>query len=105
MDSKVDFSKANGMNCICTDCPVGKESQCVKDKKALLMDRVKLVGEKMEMPTREELAGLYCSSGKATCADLKVEESCICPKCQVWQENDLENASLSFHFCRYGQAV
>lgn len=106
MDSKVPFSKDNGIRCICTDCPVAKQSQCAIDKKATLMDRMKAMGpEKMDMPTREELAGLYCSSGKATCTDLNHKENCICPKCQVWKENDLEHANFAYHYCRDGKAM
>ena len=106
MDSKVAFSKENGMRCICTDCPVEKASQCAIDKKAILMEKMGIMGEeKMEMPTREELAGLYCSSGKATCTDLKVNENCNCQQCPVWKENDLEHAHPAFHYCRDGKAM
>jgi hypothetical protein len=51
------------------------------------------------MPSKEELPGVYCSSGRASCNDISMNKNCICPTCQVYKDFSLSNASPVEHYC------
>lgn len=89
----VDFTKDNIGKCLCGECPVQVQSACAKEKYA---EAQKAKG----MPRPEQVPGLYCSSGKATCKDLNWVEHCLCPGCLVWAENSLKTN----HYCSRGSA-
>jgi hypothetical protein len=50
----------------------------------------------------EEFPWLYCVIGKAVCNDLKYREECICKKCLVWKEYDLEKFMPDEFYCKDG---
>lgn len=81
---EIDFNKKNLDKCLCLNCPVQKDSSCVKD---------------------QEVPKLYCATGKSKCGDLKSHEECQCPKCDVWMENDSEVRRAPAYFCINGRAV
>jgi hypothetical protein len=56
------------------------------------------------MPKPEDIPGLYCSTGKATCRDLDGKQTCICPRCPVWDGYNLDEGVRMGYFCRDGQA-
>jgi len=94
----VAYDPPNAMKCQCGKCPVQTESACAQEK-------LKAVPGKMEemqgmMPPKEDMPGLYCATGTATCGDLDFSKGCVCPTCQVWTENQLENQK----YCRQGSA-
>jgi len=74
--SKVANNEKNLRHCRCASCPVMEKSTC--DKKKVL----------------------FCATGKAPCKDLDAKQSCICPMCLVWDENNLR----SMYYCVHGSA-
>ncbi|WP_269850078.1 DUF2769 domain-containing protein [Methanosarcina horonobensis] len=58
-----------------------------------------------EVPDPEDVPGIYCSEGEATCQDLNPERQCICNTCDVWKEYLLENGTPSQYFCQNGRAT
>lgn len=101
---KVPYSSANINKCRCSQCPVQADSQCAQDK-------IKSSKQKMEsmpsgeVPSPEEVPGIYCSTGKATCQDLDPNRKCICGSCEVWNEYGLKDADPNNHFCHNGRAT
>jgi hypothetical protein len=91
---KVQFSNENIKRCICPTCPVQRASACVKEKMK------KLKGS----PSTEEMPGMYCSSGLASCDDIDTEQMCICGECPVWEDNDLLDLEPLGYYCRDGNA-
>jgi len=99
--SKVPFTLEKVAKCVCPKCPVQAKSQCVSQKVSVLADALKKVPLK-----REDIPGLYCSTGKATCTDLNSQEMCICGSCPVWTEFKLAGGKpAAGHFCRDGKAA
>jgi hypothetical protein len=97
--SKVPFSTTNATKCVCGRCPVQAKSKCVSDKmgniqKALTMNPIR----------REDIPGLYCSSGIATCKDTDTKQGCICGTCPLWAEYKLAGGKPQGYFCRDGSA-
>jgi len=85
IDFVVPYSRDNINRCRCPQCPVQADSKCVKDK---LENSKKVMGElpEGEVPDPEDVPGIYCSTGEATCQDLNPERQCICYTCNVWKE-------------------
>ena len=50
-----------------------------------------------------EFPWLYCVIGKTVCEDLGYNEKCICDKCPVWKEYDLELMMPNNFYCRDGK--
>ena len=98
--SKVPFTLEKVTKCVCPKCPVQAKSQCVSQKASVLADALKKVPLKPE-----DIPGLYCSTGKATCTDLNPQEKCICGTCPVWTEFTLGGGKPAGYFCRDGKAV
>jgi hypothetical protein len=90
---KVAYTQENIDKCWCGSCPVQADSACAKE----LYEKSK--GEET-LPPPEQLGGLYCSTGKATCQDLKLANLCSCPACLVWAENGLAHS----HYGALGSA-
>ena len=103
---KIDFNKENMAKCHCPDCPVQKNSSCVKDQ----IKEMEEIGKDMDIDSGfmigpEEVPRLYCATGKTKCNDLYTHEECQCPKCDVWKEYDLEVRDAPAYFCINGRAV
>lgn len=97
--SKVAFTTANVSSCMCPQCPVQGASKCVKGKlkgieKALKRQPLK----------REDIPGVYCSAGTATCKDLDPSQSCMCGGCPVFNQNNLASGQPVGYYCRDGMA-
>jgi hypothetical protein len=63
--TRVPFSSENVGKCMCPKCPVQVKSKCSSDKLATIKEslaRTPMI--------REEIRGLYCSTGSAACTDL-----------------------------------
>ncbi|MEN6319691.1 MAG: DUF2769 domain-containing protein [Syntrophaceae bacterium] len=99
IDVKVPFSTTNVGNCMCPKCPVQSKSKSVSSKLAKIKDAL----AKSPMK-REEIPGIYCSTGVATCSDLDATQSCICGGCTVFSEYNLSKATPVGHYCRDGFA-
>lgn len=101
---KVPYTSANINKCRCSECPVQADSQCAQDK--LKSSKQKM--ENMpsgEVPDPEEVPGIYCSQGKASCQDLNFDKQCMCGSCQVWKEYNLSELNPNNHFCQHGRAT
>ncbi len=94
---RVPFTPGNVNKCICGQCPVQQDSQCVKEKTEKL-EELKVT------PQPERVPGLYCSSGAAACQDLDVDRSCICGACDVYNGYRLGGEQPRDHFCKNGRA-
>lgn len=99
---EVAFTKDNAMRCLCPRCPVQDGSACAAEKSAKLAAAMEAgsIGTGDAMPTPTEFAGLYCSSGVATCDDLDFALQCICAGCDVFAENGLGQ----WKYCQRGAA-
>jgi hypothetical protein len=93
----VEYSEDNVNKCWCGQCPVQKESSCAKDG----FQEASKDLEQHKMPDPKDMPGLYCSTGKATCDDLKPVERCLCSECLVWGEHTLP----ANHYCVQGSAT
>lgn len=102
-DFVVPYSRDNINMCRCPQCPVQADSKCVKDKLANSETEMKNLPEG-EVPDPEDVPGLYCSTGEATCKDLNPEKQCICNTCDVWKGYLLEKGTPSQYFCQNGRA-
>jgi len=103
-NSKVPYTIDNIKKCMCPKCPVQADSKCAKDK---LNSLTKELGSIQEggVPEPQNVPGIYCSTGKATCQDLNPEEQCICYTCAIWKEYKLGDGTPSMYFCQNGKAV
>ncbi len=84
---------------MCPKCPVQAKSQCVASKLARITEALK-----MKPLKREDIPGVYCSSGAATCADLDPKQSCLCGSCAVFSQYDLASHMPVGKYCRDGSA-
>jgi hypothetical protein len=97
--TKVPFSAKNVGKCSCPKCPVQSKSQCVRGKLATIKDSI------AKTPLiREEIPGIYCSTGAATCTDLDPKQACLCPSCAVFGEYNLGTGKPLGYYCRDGFA-
>jgi hypothetical protein len=103
MSPNIEFSQENVQKCLCPTCPVQGDSDCAKEKLMKLQEMAQ--SEEEMMPTPEDVPGVYCSTGKATCTDLDPSKDCQCPNCPLWEEHDLENGKPAGYFCRDGKAM
>ena len=94
----VDFNKENIRRCLCPGCPVQAENVCPQDK------LIKLQSQKEDMPLKENVPGIYCSTGKATCEGLDTNQMCQCSKCEVWKEYELVKGGHVDYYCAKGEA-
>jgi len=94
---KVLFVPDNVGKCLCPGCPVQAQSKCVSGLKAALAAALK---DKPLKP--EKIPGVYCSTGKATCADLDSNKSCLCGGCVVFAQYKLGQARPGGRYCKNG---
>lgn len=57
----------NIQRCLCPGCPVQAKSECVQDKLSKM--QLKSGGT----PSAEDVPGVYCGTGKATCDGLDLD--------------------------------
>ncbi len=99
ISAKVPFSTANVGKCMCPQCPVQSKSQCAAGKLATIKDAL------AKKPlSREDIPGVYCSTGTATCNDLDPSQSCICGTCAVFNQYNLASGKPVGYYCRDGFA-
>lgn len=103
-DFVVPYESENINRCRCPQCPVQANNQCVQDKNKSSKQAMENLPEG-EVPDPEDVPGVYCSTGKATCQNLHVDRQCICGSCEVWKEYNLTNANPNNHFCQHGRAT
>jgi hypothetical protein len=101
-NQKVPFTVENSMKCICTQCPVQSTSPCVKEKMKKAKEMMKRHESGM-MPKPEDVPGLYCASGAATCRDLDTKQMCICGDCPLWEVYRLARGKPLGYYCRDGK--
>lgn len=94
----VEFNMENIQRCLCPGCPVQAKSDCVMDKLK------KLKSQKGETPDPEDVPGVYCATGKATCENLDPNQMCQCDKCEVWKEYKLDEGEPGSYYCAEGKA-
>lgn len=99
-NQKIPFDQETVSKCLCPGCPVQTGSGCVADLKR------NLKGALARSPLkREEIPGVYCSTGKATCTDLDPSKQCQCGGCSVFHEYNLASRMLTVgYYCRDGAA-
>jgi len=97
--AKVPFNATSVGKCMCPKCPVQTKSQCVSGKLATIKDALKKNPLK-----REDIPGVYCSSGAATCKDIDPKQSCICGTCSIYDQYKLGSGKPGGKFCQYGEA-
>ncbi len=97
---KVPFTRPNAKKCICWECPVQTDSACIKAT-------AEKMGEVMATKFFEPdiVPGLYCSSGIASCTDIKTDRDCICGGCPVFRLYKLAGGQPIDHYCRNGAAL
>ncbi len=96
---KVPFTLDSVFKCQCLECPVQSMSPCVIEAKEKLNEALK------EAPLkREEVPGVYCAAGAATCGDLNPDQHCICAGCIVFSQYELDKGTPAGYFCQRGPA-
>jgi hypothetical protein len=101
---KIEFNSENVMKCLCPTCPVQATSDCAKEKLKKMQEMMAEDIDLASMIGPEDVPGVYCASGKATCSDLYFHEECQCTKCSVFKENELMKGEPVGYFCRDGEA-
>ncbi len=101
---KVPYIAENIEKCMCSECPVQAGSKCVSEKLKSSKEEMKHLG-KGKVPKPENVPGIYCSTGVATCKDLDPTKSCICGTCAVWAEYNLAEGKPAGYFCQNGRAM
>jgi hypothetical protein len=98
-NSRVAFNAGNVGKCQCPKCPVQAKSQCASEKLGAITQALS-----KNPLLREDIPGVYCSTGKATCQDLDPTKSCICGGCSVFKEQSLATGTPVGYYCRDGYA-
>lgn len=95
----VPLIEANVIKCMCSKCPVQAKSACVSGKMKSMQSVLK------DKPLKKEnIPGVYCSSGIATCTDIDTTKSCFCGTCAVFSEYKLAGLSNIGYYCKKGSA-
>jgi hypothetical protein len=50
----------------------------------------------------QDIPGVYCSSGTATCKDLDPNKNCICGSCAVYSQYELGGRDPGGYYCKNG---
>ena len=95
----IPFVETNINKCICPQCPVQQASHCVSSKFLELKDTLS-----KHPLNREDIPGVYCSAGTASCTDIQTGQDCICGKCVIFTGYKLFNYQPRGHYCRDGNA-
>lgn len=101
---KIEFNAENVAKCLCTTCPVQGTSDCVKGKVKKIQE---MMAEDVDIATiiePNDVPGVYCANGKATCTDLYFHEECQCTECPIFKENNLMKGEPVGYYCRDGAA-
>lgn len=93
----IEFNLENVKKCKCPGCPVQAKSKCAMDK----LDKLSSMGG---TPKPEDVPGVYCSTGKATCSDLDPDQMCQCATCDIYKGNNLGSGEPNEYFCLNGKA-
>ncbi len=93
----VEFNMENVQRCLCPGCPVQAGSKCVQEK----LNKLKGASGN---PGPEDVPGVYCATGKATCEGLDPSQICQCDKCEVWKEYKLGEGEPGSYYCAEGKA-
>ncbi|MBM4240514.1 MAG: DUF2769 domain-containing protein [Euryarchaeota archaeon] len=101
---KIEFNMENIKKCLCTKCAVQIESQCVKDKKKMMLLITQQDLDSPMMMGSDKVPGVYCGTGKATCRDIDTNKTCKCGECPIWEEYNLVIGEPQGYFCREGEA-
>jgi len=102
--TKIEFNMENIKKCLCPKCAVQIESQCVKDKKKIML---LITQQDLDSPMRMDsvrVPGVYCATGRAACKDIDTKKVCKCNECIIWNENNLKFSQPERYFCRDGEA-
>ena len=99
-DIKVPLTVDNVKNCICPNCPVQTKSECIKDK----VTKVKVALSKSPL-VGEDIPGMYCSTGKASCEDIDTNQMCICGGCMLYFKYSLADGKPMAYYCRDGEVI
>ena len=102
-DPRVPFTIEKIMKCFCPQCPVQGNSQCVKNEMEKLPEIMKNTNKSRVLKS-QEVPGVYCSTGIATCKDLDTNQMCICGGCPIFEEYNLTGGKPIFYYCRDGMA-
>lgn len=95
--SKIPFTADNVSKCLCPGCPVQAQSKCVAELKPGLAAALK------NNPLRhDQVPGVYCGAGKATCADIDLKKDCLCGDCAVYRQYNLAKGKPDGYFCSEG---
>ncbi len=100
---KVPYIAENIERCMCSECPVQTGSQCVSQKLESSKEEMKHLGAG-KVPKPENVPGIYCSTGTATCRDIDTSQPCICGTCAVYKGYELAEGKPTDHFCKNGRA-
>ena len=95
----IPFVSVNVGKCLCPRCPVQLASACAGQKASSLKEALN-----KHPLNREDIPGVYCATGAATCTDIKVEQDCMCGKCVIFPEYKLFNYEPNGHYCKNGNA-
>jgi hypothetical protein len=101
---KVEYTAGNIAKCQCTSCPVQAKSECFKGKVRKMQEMMSEDVDIASMIEPEDVPGLYCSTGKASCTDLDAHQICKCGECPLWTEYGLNKGAPGSYFCRDGTA-
>jgi hypothetical protein len=97
--SDIDFDRENMIKCLCSQCPVQRNSECAQNKMKMLQ-----ISMKGMSPEPSDFPGMYCANGKAVCDDLDVHKKCQCINCEVWKKYELNSKKPDLNFCQNGKA-
>ncbi len=96
--SKVEFLIPLIKKCLCHQCPVQSQSICVDGKRRLMLEIV--YGNETGMFLEpDRVPALYCSSGRTSCTDIDNSKNCLCDKCNIWADYDLDKIKNPRYFC------
>jgi len=93
----VVFNTGNVGKCLCPKCPVQLKNQCVSGKLGTISQALS-----KNPLAREDIPGVYCSTGKATCRDVDPEQSCICGNCSIFTKYNLAKGKPVGYYCHDG---
>lgn len=101
MDLSIPFTSDTIATCLCSKCPVERNSKCAKDQLSKVGQTV--CGTKPL--NREEIPAAYCTAGIASCSDLDTSKECICATCKIFAKYGLEERMPESYFCHDGKAM
>lgn len=96
---RVPLSLDNVTKCMCPQCPVQSGSRCSSNK----MMNIKAALAKNPLQ-KEDIPGVYCSTGVPACTDLNPKKACICGSCDVFKNYKLNNSLPNEYYCRDGMS-